>query len=62
MEIRRTRDSFLTATFLSEMTGKKNTVYRKRKGKPFTGVQRHVKKAKETPPVDSEIPEARCIV
>ena len=41
------------------MAGKKqNTVFRrKRKGKPFTGVQRHAKKAKQTPSVDSEIPD-----
>ena len=37
---------------------KKNTVFRrKRKGKPFTGVQRHEKKGKQTPSVDSEIPD-----
>ena len=44
--------------FLSEMTGKKKSaVYRKkRKGKPFKGVQRHAKKAKKTPPVNSETP------
>lgn len=38
------------------MTGKKKTtVYRKkRKGKPFKGVQRHAKKAKETLLVDSK--------
>ena len=37
---------------------KKKTVFRrKRKGKPFTGVQRYAKKAKQTPSVDSEIPD-----
>ncbi|XP_058945069.2 uncharacterized protein [Pocillopora verrucosa] len=36
--------------------GKKNTVYRrKRKGKPFTGVQRYARKAKKMPRADREV-------
>ena len=58
MKTKRTRDSFLTAVFLSKMSGKKKkNVYRKkRKGKPFAGVQRHAKKAKKTPPDESGVP------
>lgn len=36
---------------------KKNVYRKKRKGNPFTGVQRHAKKAKKTPPDDSGVPE-----
>lgn len=45
VDTERTRDSFLTALFLSKMSGKKKkNVYRKkRKGKPFTRVQTHEK-------------------
>ena len=59
MEREKSRLSFIDAKFLSKMAGtKKNTVFRrKRKGKPFTGVQRHAKKAKQTPSADSEIPD-----
>ena len=59
LETKRTRDSFLTAVFLSKMPGKKKkNVYRKkRKGKPFAGVQRHAKKAKKTPPDGSGVPK-----
>lgn len=59
VEIERTSGSFLIASFGSEMPGrKKKNVYRKkRKGNHFTGVQRHTKKAKKTPPDDSGVPE-----
>lgn len=59
VETKRTRDSFLTAVFLSKMSGKKKeNVYRKkRKGKPFAGVQRYAKKAKKTPPDESGVPK-----
>lgn len=59
MEIERTRGSFLIASFGSKMPGrKKKNVYRKkRKGNPFTGVQRHAKKARKTPPDDSGVSE-----
>jgi len=36
---------------------KKNVYRKKRKGKPFTGIQRHAKKAKKMPPYDSGVPE-----
>ena len=58
MEREKSRLSFIEAKFLSKMAGKKNTVFRrKRKGKPFTGMQRHGKKAKQTSSIDSEIPD-----
>lgn len=40
------------------MTGKKKSNFyrKKRKGKPFKGVQAHAKKAKETPPADIKTP------
>lgn len=36
---------------------KKNVYRKKRKGKPFAGVQRYAKKGKKTPPDESEVPE-----
>lgn len=46
------------------MTGKKKSNFyrKKRKGKPFKGVQTHAKKAKETPPADIKTPLVNVLI